>query len=244
MSWVEATIVQRWGWAEGLFTIQLDATLDSFQPGQFVNLGLRLDGELVRRAYSIASAPGAPLEFYLVRVDGGALSPQLCALREGDSVQLERQPQGFFTLHYVPSARDAWLLSTGTGLGPFMSMLRSGQLWERFDNVVLVNGVRRGEHLAYQEELRQLARTRPSVRYVPLVTREAHPSAIRARIPQALREGLLEEASGLEIDPSHTHVLLCGNPAMVEDASEALSERGLRRHRVRRPGHVTTETYW
>jgi ferredoxin--NADP+ reductase len=244
MSFLEATVVQRIDWAEGLCTLRLDATLDAFEPGQFVNLGLRIGGELVRRSYSMASAPGEPLEFYLVRVEGGALSPRLCALGVGDSVHVERQPQGFFTLRYVPEARDAWLLATGTGLGPFMSMIRSGLLWQRFENVVVAHGVRQATLLGYAEELGQLAQTRPGVRYLQLVTREAHATALRARIPAALRQGLLDRSAGLELHPAHSHVLLCGNPAMVEDATAALAERGLRKHRQRRPGHVSAESYW
>jgi len=241
---VDAEITARTQWAEGLWTMRLDAEVASFEPGQFVNLALPVDGELVKRAYSIASAPSCPLELYLVRVDGGVLTPRLDAMTIGDVVKVDTRANGFFTLRHVPQGRDAWLLSTGTGLGPFISMLRSGQLWSRFENVVLVNGARRLAHLGYRDELETLQRTQPSFRYVPMVTREHHEDIIRSRIPAAVRAGVLDQIAGRQLDADHAQVMLCGNPDMIRDSIEALAERGLRKHRRAKPGHITVEKYW
>ena len=244
MPWVDGKVVARTDWSEGLVTLRVDAGPVDFIPGQWVNLGLVLDGKLVKRSYSIASAPGLPLEFYVVRVDGGALSPNLCALSVGDELRVQSDAQGFFTLDHVPSARDLWLVATGTGLGPYLSMVRSGQLWERFEHVVLVHGARRVEQLGYREELEGIAERRSTMTYVPIVSREDDEAALHGRIPANIDNGNLEKAAGLALSPDNSHVLLCGNPDMIRDTSEALARRGLRKHRTRKPGHVSTERYW
>jgi len=244
MAWVEGTVTARTVWAEGLFTLRVDAAVEPFAPGQWLNLGLTIDGELVKRSYSVASAPGRPLEFYVVRVDAGALTPRLDALGVGDTLQVQSTPQGFFTLDFVPDARDLWLVATGTGLGPYLSMLRSGILWDRFERVIMVHGVRRVSHLGYREELEALADARDPFHYLPMVSREDDERALRGRIPANLTNGHLERAAGVTIDPAQSHILLCGNPDMIRDTMDVLAGRGLRKHRVRKPGHISTETYW
>lgn len=244
MPWSDGKIVARTDWAEGLVTLRIEGPPVDFAPGQWLNLGLTIGGERVKRSYSIASAPGLPLEFYLVVVEGGALSPHLCALGVGDEIAVQTDAQGFFTLDHVPDARDLWLLATGTGLGPYVSMIRSGQLWGRFERVVLVHGARRVEQLGYREELEGIAERRPGFAYLPIVSREDDERALRGRIPGNIDEGRLEKAAGLELSPDRSHVLLCGNPDMIRDTTETLVRRGLRKHRTRKPGHISTEKYW
>src|SRR4051812_11946435 len=136
---VEGRVAARRDWAPGLITLTVDAQIEPFTPGQFANLGLESGAELTRRSYSIASAPGAPLEFYLKEVPAGVLTPKLTRLEVGARVLVERKPQGFFTLAYVPPCRDLWLVATGTGLGPFIAMLRSPEVWQRFERVSVVH---------------------------------------------------------------------------------------------------------
>lgn len=243
MTWVEAPIVARTDWAEGLFSLRIGAELADFEPGQWINIALDIDGERVKRAYSLASPPGRPPELYLVRVEDGALTPRLERMKVGDRLWLDDQPRGFFTPSHLPPARDLWLLCTGTGLGPFMAMVRSGQLWPRFDHVVLVHGARLASHLGYREELEALSEARP-LRYLPLVSREDVEDVVRARITTALERGILEQATGVTIDPERSHIMLCGNPAMIAEMTARLVDRGLRKHRVREPGHITVEKYW
>lgn len=226
-------------------TLQLDAVIDAFEPGQFVNLALPTDGEPLRRPYSLASAPGERPEFYLNRVEDGSLTPRLFELEPGARLWIERKAQGFFTLKYVPDCRSLWLVASGTGLGPFVSMLRSGQLWPRFPRVVVVHGVRRRNELGYADELRELVRARRGqLDYVPSVSRdEAGPSMLQGRITKNLADGTLERRVGLTLGDD-AHLMLCGNPDMIADATELLHGRGLRKHRVRKPGHYTIEKYW
>jgi ferredoxin--NADP+ reductase len=241
----EGRIAARRDWAPGLTTLTVDATIQPHLPGQFVNLGLERGAELVRRSYSIASTPGAPLEFYLKEVPGGALTPELVRLPIGAQVLVEQKPQGFFTLDYVPPCRDMWFVATGTGLGPFMAMLRSPEVWRRFERVVVVHGARRVEHLSYSEELAKLAAVHTGrFGHVGVVSGGAHGAALPGRVTTAFADGSLEARAGLALDPERSHLMLCGNPDMILELTALLANRGLRKHRVRTPGHITAEKYW
>lgn len=244
--WTHAAIVDRRLWAEGLVTLRLEADTEPFRAGQFFNLAMPLEQGWVRRSYSAASAPGEPLEFFIARVEEGDLTPALTDLPVGAEVQIERQAHGFFVLEKVPVARDLWLVATGTGLGPFIAMLRTGEPWKRFQRVVVVHGVRRADHLAYAEELAAFgAMTNRPLIYVPVVSREEPgPGALPGRVTTALREGNLERQAGLALHPEQSQVMLCGNPAMIEEMVPILAARGLRRHRLRSPGNVSFEKYW
>ena len=246
MAWVEGTVTRRHDWAPGLITLGLDTIASPFVPGQFINLALDRDGVRVKRSYSLASAAGAPSEIYLAHVSGGALTPALFELEPGDRVWVDDRAVGFFTLEYVPEARHLWLLSTGTGLGPFIAMLRSADIWQRFSRIVVVHGVREAAHLGYRAELLSWAEQRPEqFSYLPLVTREAAPpGALSGRLPELIVSGELERRVMLPLAAADAHVLLCGNPAMITDAQQVLGERGLHKHRPRKPGHITIESYW
>lgn len=244
-SWISARVAERIEWDAGLVTLRLDPLDFPFKPGQFTNLAVEIDGKHVRRSYSIASAPGAPLEFYLKEVDGGALSPRLTRLAVGDRVLVEPRAAGFLTLDWLPDfAREMWLIATGTGLGPYISLLRSGALFERFDRIVFVHGARHSAELAYRDELVAAARD-PRVSYLPVVSREEPRDGILGgRLTHLLSDGRLEESALLPLNLERSHVFLCGNPEMIADTVGLLEARGLRRHKRREPGHITTEKYW
>src|SRR5690606_33653892 len=191
---VEVQVTKKTTWAPGLITLQLGASSIDFTPGQFFTLGLKNDSALVRRSYSAASAPGAPLQFFLSAVADGTLTPQLFALSEGDSLWLDTTPLGFFTLHEVPASRTLWLVATGTGLGPYLSMLRSGgELLDRFERIVVVHGVREPNRLAYRSELEQLTAESPRVAYVPTLSagEQPGPGALSGRVTSNFESGAL-----------------------------------------------------
>jgi ferredoxin/flavodoxin---NADP+ reductase len=249
--WTTCHVIDKREWAPGLVTLKLSDVALSFEPGQFVNLGLDIGGERVKRAYSMASAPGSAPEFYVSTLPDGAFSPQLVGLEVGQSVQLETSAQGFFALRWLPAeAKELWLVATGTGLGPFVSLWRSGSLFPRFERVVLVHGVREIAHLGYRVELEALTASEPRFSYLPVLSRANAADVAKAqgalggRITQVLQSGALEQRAGLALDAERSHLMLCGNPEMVKDVSALLGERGLRRHRTRAPGHITTEAYW
>src|SRR4051812_43009175 len=241
----QGRVAARHDWAPGLITLTVEAAIEPFVAGQFVNLGLEVDGQFVRRSYSIASAPGAPLEFYVKEVLGGALTPLLTRLEAGAPIWVEKKPQGFFTLGYVPQCRDLWFVATGTGLGPFLSMLRAGEVWQRFERISVVHGARSSSHLSYAAELAELAARHPGrLAYTPLVSQGPSGDALPGRVTTALADGTLEARAGLTLDPDRSHLMLCGNPDMILEVTAVLALRGLRKHRVRTPGHITAEKYW
>jgi len=125
-------------------------------------------------------------------------------------------------------------------------MLRSPTVWQRFSRIVVVHGAREVAHLGYADELRRLAQARPEqFAYMPMVTREAAPEGVLfGRLPALLGSGELERRIGLELGPNDSHVLLCGNPGMIDEVQRVLAERGLNKHRPRKPGHISIESYW
>jgi len=176
-------------------------------------------------------------------VPEGPLSPRLAELRVGDRLLVATNPAGFLVLREVPDAKTLWLVSTGTGIAPFLSILRSAEPWQRFRNVVLVHAVRHARELVYQDTIRKISQEHP-LRTVTFVSRETAPGSLAGRIPAAIADGRLESAAGVALDAAGSHVMLCGNPAMLKDATAALAARGLRKHRRRAPGHITVESFW
>lgn len=237
--WTQVPLLERRDWAPGLATFTLGDVRPELTPGQFMSVGLEGPDGVIRRPYSVASALGEPLEFFIVRVDGGALTPRLFDLSPGDRVWIDPRPAGAFTLRFVPPAPVLWLIATATGLAPYISMLRAG-VTERFERVVVVQGVRTGDQLAYADELR----AHPQVTWVPLTSREVHPGALTGRVTQALLDGRLEGAAGASLQPSDSQVLMCGNPDMLSEMFDLLADRGMTRNRRSAPGHITLERYW
>jgi ferredoxin--NADP+ reductase len=192
------------------------------------------------------NAPADPvLEFYGVIVPDGPLSPRLARLAAGDALYVAPNPSGFLVLSEVPDAEALWLLSTGTGLAPFLSILRTETPWRRYASVVLVHGVRFARELVYRETIEAVAREHGACfRYLSFVSREQAPGSLAGRIPAAIEDGRLERAAGLALAPATSQVMLCGNPDMLKDAGAALAARGMKKHRRRSPGQITVESFW
>ena len=248
MSWLEGKVIENRHWTGSLFSLRVAGVGLKFAAGQFVRIALDMDegnaGSRIARPFSFVNPPADPvLEFYGVVVPEGPLSPRLARLRAGERLQVASNPAGFLVLSELPDAEILWLLSTGTGIAPFISILRTEAPWRRFRNVVLAHAVRFAGELVYSEMIENLVRQK-SLRYVKIVSREAHAGSLAGRIPAAIGDGRLEAAAGLRIAPETSQVMLCGNPAMLKDAAAALAARGLRKHRRRSPGHITVESFW
>lgn len=237
----------------GLFTLR--TTRDPgfrFQAGQFARLGVRKpSGSIVWRAYSMVSAPHDEfLDFFSIVVPDGEFTSELSRLRPGDELLVDRQAFGFLTLDRFPDGRDLWLLATGTGLAPFLSILQDFEVWQRFERIVLVYSVREARELAYQEMIETLlqrdylAEHAGKLTYLPTITREHKPDALHGRITTLLESGELERAAGVELSPEHSRIMLCGNPQMIEDTRQLLKTRDLQLSLTRRPGQVAVENYW
>lgn len=245
--WVEGSIVENIHWTENLFTLRIDADIDSFTAGQFTSLALEIEGERIARPYSFLSSPQQrPIEFFFYTATGGVLSNALTELVPGDPVLVKKMANGFFVLREVPEiAKDMWMMATGTGVAPFFSILNTEEPWRRFERIVLVYAVRTQADMRYLETVEAL-QEKYGERFVfkPFISRERVDDTIPGRIPAAIENGLLERSAGIEMTPERSHFMLCGNPDMVKDVTELLKSRGFSKNRRRTPGHITTENYW
>ena len=244
--WLKGTVVDRRGWADGLVSLRVNAPVEPYRAGQFIKLGLEIDGEVIGRPYSLVNPPHMqPLDFCFSVVPGGPLSGRLATLRAGDAVLVAPRAAGFLTLEELPLARHLWMVASGTGIGPFVAILRSEDLWNRFERVVLIHAVRRCADLLYGEEIRAVAAAHSgSFVFVPFVSRESTDFALPGRVPTAIADGSLERRAGTAISADASHFMLCGNPDMVRDVTAALQARGLRKHQRKAPGHISVESYW
>ena len=226
--------------------MKVDADIKTFLPGQFGRLGLEIEGKEIARPYSFVNAPTEPyLEFYSITVPDGLLSSSLHQLQPGDRVWVASSPSGFFTLDEVPDGRELWMLSTGTALGPFLSILKTDEPWQRFDKIVLVHAVRTEEELAYKEAIASFKHRSPDqFTMIPFVSREQTSYALPGRVPAAIENGTLEERADTPLITGSSQVMICGNPAMVRDTTDILKAKGFTKNRRRTPGNITTENYW
>jgi ferredoxin/flavodoxin---NADP+ reductase len=243
--WLDGVVVENHQWSERLFSLRMRAPLTGFKAGQFVRVALDIDGEQVARPYSLVNAPGEePLEIYFNIVEQGPLTPRLAVIRPGDAIQVTDRASGLLVIDEVPQCRYLWMLATGTGIGPFLSSLKTAQPWQRFDRVVLAYSVRMLDELNYRDTIERLLAAHPDqFRFVPFVTRERVEEAFHVRITDALASGEFEQRAGIGISAADSHVMMCGNSAMISQVSEQLQQRGLRKHLRREPGHITTEKY-
>jgi len=246
----EATVLSVRHWTERLFSFM--TTRDPgfrFTSGQFVMLGLMVEGRALMRAYSIASSAYDPeLEFFSIKVPEGALTSHLQHIRPGDKILLGSKPTGTLLLQNLLPGRTLWLLATGTGLAPFLSIVRDIETYAQFERVVLVHGVRRVRELAYADLLRDELPQHPylgdAVRsqllYCPLVTREPFPR--RGRIPDLIAHGALESGLGLPLlDAARDRCMLCGSAAMLSDTRAVLEGLGFREGHLAAPGSYVIE---
>jgi ferredoxin/flavodoxin---NADP+ reductase len=243
-TWLEGRVAENRHWTGALFSLRVENAPLRFEAGQFVRIALDIDGERVARPFSFVNPPHDPVhEFYGIVVPAGPLSPRLAGLHAGDRLFVAGNPAGFLVLSELPDARTLWLISTGTGIAPFLSILRTEEPWRRFGSVVLVHAVRHASELVYQDLVGEFRR-KDQFRYVSFVSRQVAPGALAGRIPAAVRDGRLEAAAGLPLSAETSQVMLCGNPDMLKDTTAALIERGMRKHRRRAPGHISVESFW
>ena len=237
-------------WTDRLFsfTTTRDAAL-RFSNGHFTMIGLRVGDRPLLRAYSIASANYEDhLEFLSIKVEDGPLTSRLQHLRPGDPIIVGRKPTGTLLVDYLLPGRRLYLLSTGTGLAPFMSIVRDPETYERFAQIVLVHGVRKVDELAYHDLLVEHLPSHEflgdmvasQLLYYPTVTREEYRNT--GRIPDLMASGRLFADLGLPpLDRADDRVMICGSPAMLRDLKAMLGERGFAEGNTSAPGDFVIE---
>jgi len=237
-------------WTDELFsfTTTRDASF-RFRNGHFTMIGLEESGKPLLRAYSIASANHEEeLEFFSIKVQNGPLTSKLQHLKVGDEVLVGRKPTGTLTVDHLLPGRHLYLFGTGTGLAPFLSLIKDPDVYENFDKVVLVHGCRYVDELAYKEMINdhlpnheyfgELAAEK--LIYYPTVTREEFVNM--GRITDLLESGRLFEDTGMPTpNPEHDRFMLCGSPAMLKDTCDILDSFGFRETRAGELGHYVIE---
>ena len=224
-------------WNDTLFSFKTTRSPSlRFENGQFVMIGLEVAGRPLLRAYSIASANHEEhLEFFSIKVQDGALTSRLQHLEPGQDILVSRKPTGTLLLHDLLPGKHLYLFSTGTGLAPFLSLVKDPEMYERFEKIVLVHGVRRVSELAYEDYLTQVLpqdeflgeMVQKQLVYYPTVTRE--PFRNRGRLTDLINAGKLYEDLGLPmLSPETDRAMICGSPSMLAETSALLNERGFK----------------
>lgn len=237
-------------WTDRLFSFRTTRTpAFRFRSGQFVMMGLEGDGKPLLRAYSLASAHyDDALEFFSIKVPNGPLTSRLQHLKAGDEIIVGRKPTGTLVIDNLRPGRTLFLLGTGTGLAPFLSIIRDPDTYDKFDRIVVAHGVRWIADLAYSDYLQnelpndeligELAREQ--LIYYPTVTRE--PFRHTGRLSAALALNVMTEAVGLPpIAAAHDRFMLCGSPAMLADLRAILDQRGFAEGNTGEPGDYVIE---
>jgi ferredoxin--NADP+ reductase len=240
--------------------------LDQYEAGQFVVLGLPLSAprtaisdpeeppenpdEIVIRAYSVTSSSRQReyLEFYISLVRSGVLTPRIFALQQGDRIHLGPRFSGMFTLNQIPSEANVVMIATGTGLAPYMSMIRSSIDTLADRKFAIIHGASHSWDLGYRAELSTLDRLLENFCYLPVITRpeeELIPwGGDSGYIQDLWKAKIVERAWGFAPTPENTHVFLCGNPGMVKQTTELLEQEGFKEHSKKSPGEIHLEKYW
>lgn len=263
---LNATVLKKDVFTENLFTltVKTDFLLPDFKAGQFTTLGLAGNSprfgtlpdpkpltdpqKLIRRSYSILSSPLQKnhLEFYIALVPEGCLTPRLFLLDAGDRVHVGEKFVGKFTLEHIPEHKHLLMISTGTGVTPFISMIRT-HLSLNNRHCVVMHGVRHSTDMTYHAELLTTDRQNQNFHYMPAVSRPQNDpwwNGPTGRLTDLMRQDTIEQKTGLKFTPDQFEVLLCGNPGMIENITAYLTELGFTPDKGSERGQIHKEEYW
>lgn len=246
---ITETVTSVHHWNETLFSFKTSRDPGfRFKNGHFVMIGLETEGKPLMRAYSIASANYEDeLEFFSIKVQDGPLTSRLQKIQPGDEILLSKKPTGTLVLDNLLPGRNLWLISTGTGLAPFMSIIKDPDVYEAFDKVIVTHGVRYVSELAYQEEIEALPKNEyfgemveGKLLYYPTVTRESFRN--EGRLTDAVESGKITQDLGLpDFDIEQDRFMICGSPSMLKDTCAILNDKGFKEARGGDMGHYVIE---
>lgn len=241
-------------WTDHLFSFRTTRN-ESFKfiPGQFARLGVdKEDGTIIWRPYSIVSADyDEELEFYSIIVPDGEFTQRLKNLDVGSKIYVDKTNYGLLTTDRFENGKNLWLLSTGTGLAPFISILYEFSVWEQYEKIILVHCARNKEELVYQDLINGFFNheyygelVKNKLIYVKSLTRENSGADLYGRITELIKNNKLEEYVNIPITVEASRVMICGNPEMVDDTRHILADKGLVISRRGKPGNMAVENYW
>ena len=247
---IRETVTKVHHWNDTLFSFNTTRNQGlRFKNGHFTMIGLEIENKPLLRAYSIASANyEEEMEFFSIKVQDGPLTQHLQNLQVGDEILVGTKPVGTLVSDHLLPGKNLYLLSTGTGLAPFMSIIKDPEIYEQFDNVILTHGVRHKSELAYQHFIEEELPNneyfgdvvREKLKYYPTVTREEFRN--NGRLTDLMKSGKLFADLGLpEINLENDRFMLCGSPSMLKEFCELLDERGFEESRQGEQGHYVIE---
>lgn len=251
-----ATVIKNEVISDGLYllTVKPDFEIKNFRPGQFTTLGLKVKNDceekLIKRAYSIASSPAQHryLEFYIVLVPEGMLSRNLFDLQTDDRLFVGSKITGNFTLDKIPSKQNLLMVCTGTGIAPFISMIRTDLVCGGNNrNFVILHGARHSYDLGFFSELQVLDLHCNNFHYIPAVSRHQNDpywGGPTGRVTKVIKDGLVEEKSGMAITPENFDILLCGNPEMIKEMTLHFESLGFNSKKGEQRINIHSEKYW
>lgn len=241
-------------WTDHLFSFRTTRNENfKFIPGQFARLGIEdKEKKIIWRPYSIVSADyDEELEFYSIIVPDGQFTQQLKNIQINDNILIDKTNYGLLTTDRFEKGKHLWLLSTGTGLAPFISILYEFPIWEQYEKIILVHCARTKEELVYKDEINNFFISeyykdlvKNKLIYITLLTRDNSGADLYGRITQLIKNNKLEQNVGIEINKDNSRIMICGNPQMVDDTRKLLAERDLTISRRGIPGNMAVENYW
>ncbi|WP_343189075.1 FAD-binding oxidoreductase [Buchnera aphidicola (Chaitoregma tattakana)] len=246
--WIDARVIEVKKWKYPLFSLILHAKISPFIAGQFAKIVIFKNEKKIQRAYSYVNSPkDKNLEFYIACIKNGKITNALYKLMPGNNIVISKKSFGFFTLKEVPQTENLWMISTGTAIGPYLSMLQDGgKEIKKFKKIILIHAVRYINQLNYLNVINKIKLQYGSkFIFQKIVSREKNKECLFGRIPKLLLNNEIEKKIHVKINSNNTHIMLCGNPSMLKNTYKVLKEKyDLQKNLRRRKGHITMENYW
>ncbi|WP_343187754.1 ferredoxin--NADP reductase [Buchnera aphidicola (Periphyllus koelreuteriae)] len=246
--WVEAKIKKIIYWKKNLLKILLKAKINKFIAGQFSKILIKKNNQKkIQRAYSFVNPPKKKIiKFYITLVKKGKMSKEIILLKKNDKIFISKNSFGFFTLKEIPSSKNLWMFSTGTAIGPFLSILQEKKDIKKFKQIILIHSVRYFSDLKYLNLIKKIKKKYKKKLIIKItITREKIKKFLYGRITKLFLNKTIEKITKIHMTKENSHVMLCGNPFMVKEMFYILiNKKKMTKNLRRKPGNITRENYW
>ncbi|WMC18925.1 MAG: FAD-binding oxidoreductase [Enterobacteriaceae bacterium PSpicST2] len=242
-NWVIGKVLKIKKYYNKLFKIFIKASINKFISGQFTKIAFIKKKKIINRAYSfVNSSNNLILEFYILFIPNGKLSYKLFNLKIGSKILISNKSFGVFILKKIPNCDTLWMISSGTGIGPYLSILRENKNLERFKNLILINSNKFIKNCNYNFEIKKLRDNYyGKLRVLNIISQENIYGTLKGRINNLIYNGILEKIIGLGLNYKKSHIMLCGNPLMIKETKNILLK--LRNMDIYK-NNITIERYW